>query len=64
MLRTLTILGEQQGVETRSEVFGKPLWTLGVQEWMGEHSRRLQGESKNPDAIDERRDVEDKVLRE
>lgn len=31
---------------------------------MGEHSRRLQGDSRNPDAMEERGDMEVKVLRE
>lgn len=43
MLRILTFLGEQEAVGARSDMcLEKLLWILGVQEWMGEHSRRLQ----------------------
>lgn len=59
MLRILTFLGEQGAVGARSDVcLEKLLWILGVQEWMDEHSRRLQEGSKNPDArdVDERRE--------
>ena len=69
MLRILTFLGEREAVGARSDVcLEKLLWILGVQEWLDEHSRSLQGggESKNPDAgdVDERKDMERKVLRD
>lgn len=66
IIRNLTSLGEQQGVGARSDVcLEKLIWILRVQEWMGEHSRRLQGEFNNPDArdVDKRKELEGTVLR-